>query len=73
MESVKLIDYAYPCMMAERALKDLHDAMLLKKYDEALKHAETAMFEVRMTAASIRHMQEVERDNKWELSGRSAA
>lgn len=61
METAKLIDYARPCMMAEKALKELHEAMLMKKYDEALQHAETAMFEVRMTAAAIRHEQEMTR------------
>ena len=28
-------DYAYPTMMAERALKDLHNAVLDKKWDKA--------------------------------------
>jgi hypothetical protein len=53
-----MIDYAYPCMMAEKAIKDLHNAMLAKKYTEALVHAETALVEVRLTAAAVRHMQE---------------
>lgn len=58
MENENLIDYAYPCMMAENALKKLHDAMLLKKYDEALEAAIDAMVEIRMTMHSIRHMKE---------------
>jgi hypothetical protein len=61
MEIANLIDYARPCMMAEKALKQLHEAMLMKKYEEALNHAETAMFEVRMTAAAIRHEKEMTR------------
>lgn len=61
METVNLIDYARPCMMAEKALKDLHDAMLRKKYAEALNHAEEALIEVRLTAAAIRHEQEMTR------------
>lgn len=28
-------DYAYPTMMAEQALKDLHNAVLDKKWDKA--------------------------------------
>lgn len=54
----ELVDYARPCMMAEKALKELHEAMLLKKYDDALKHAETALVEVRMTMIAIRHEKE---------------
>jgi hypothetical protein len=53
-----LIDYAYPCMMAEKALKRLHDAMLLKKYDEAMDASIDAMVELRMTMNAIRHMKE---------------
>ena len=34
-----MIDYAMPTMMAEKALKDLHNAMLLQKYDAALEFA----------------------------------
>jgi hypothetical protein len=32
----EIIDYAYPCMMTERAMKQLHDAMLDKRYDDAI-------------------------------------
>jgi len=39
----EVIDYAYPCMMAEKALKELHQAMLNNDYDAALEHALTAM------------------------------
>ena len=56
--NTSVIDYAYPCMMAEKALKDLHEAMLMKQYDAALKHAEEALVEVRLTAAAIRHEKE---------------
>lgn len=55
---MEIVDYAHPCMMAEKALKELHEAMLMKKYDEALKHAETALVEVRLTMAAIRHERE---------------
>lgn len=53
-----LIDYAYPCMMAEKALKNLHDAMLLKKYDVALEQGIEAAVQVKLTLNSIRHMME---------------
>jgi hypothetical protein len=30
-----MIDYSYPCMMAEKALKDLHNAALEGRLEEA--------------------------------------
>ena len=38
MKSQPVIDYAMPCMMAEKALKDLHNAVLDQKLDEAIEH-----------------------------------
>lgn len=38
-----LKDYAYPTMMAERALKELHDAVLSKKWDKAQDKAVEAI------------------------------
>jgi hypothetical protein len=32
---VEMKDYAYPTIQAERCLKDLHDAVLDKKWDKA--------------------------------------
>ena len=34
-----MIDYAHPTMMAEKALKDLHSAMLDRRYEEAIDKA----------------------------------
>lgn len=53
-----MIDYAYPCMMAEKALKELHDAMLNQDYAKAMKAGMDAMVEVRMTMNAINHMKE---------------
>ena len=58
MEVVELIDYAHPAMMAEKAMKDLHEAMLLKKYDEALEFARKAQVEIKMTYNAILHEKE---------------
>ena len=52
-----MIDYSYPCMMAERALKDLHNAAIEGRMDDALEHALVAMAEVRLTYQALRHMQ----------------
>jgi hypothetical protein len=53
-----IIDYAYPMMAAEKALKDAHHMMLEKKYDEALEEMNKALVEARITINSIRHMKE---------------
>lgn len=52
-----MIDYSYPCMMAERALKDLHNAAIEGRLDDALEHALEALSEVRLTYQALRHMQ----------------
>jgi hypothetical protein len=38
-----MIDYARPTMLAERALKNLHDAMLDRRYDKAIREAKEAL------------------------------
>jgi len=57
MDSV-IVDYAYPCMMAERALKELHNKMLERDYDAALEQALIAMAEAKLTYHAIRHEME---------------
>ena len=54
-----MIDYAYPCMMAERALKNLHNAAIEGRLDEAKEHAMTALAEVRLTYQSLQHMTQI--------------
>lgn len=34
-----IVDYAYPTMKAERALRDLHEAVLKKEWHEAKQQA----------------------------------
>lgn len=53
-----IVDYAYPCMMAEKALKELHQAMLQNDIDAALEHALTAMAEAKLTYNAIRASKE---------------
>lgn len=55
-----MIDYAYPCMMAEAALKNLHFAALDKDYDAAIEHCLVALTETRMTLNALKHMKEQE-------------
>jgi hypothetical protein len=58
MNQNTLIDYASPCMAAEKALRDLHNAVLERKYDEAMKLALEAAAEARLTYHAIAHMKE---------------
>lgn len=60
MDRNEVIDYAYPCMMAERALRELHQAMLAKEYDAAIEAAHKALVETKMTLNSIVLMKEQE-------------
>ena len=57
-----MIDYARPTMMAEKALKDLHNAMLMRKYDEALEFALIAIAETRMAYNAILVMKDAAGD-----------
>lgn len=56
--STCLVDYAYPCMMAEQALKKLHHAMLERDFDTAMEQALVAITETRLTLNAIRHEKE---------------
>jgi hypothetical protein len=53
-----LVDYAAPCLKAERALKDLHEAMLMRDYEQAIEAALQALVETKLTLNAIKHEQE---------------
>lgn len=53
-----MIDYAYPMMMAENAMKEAHIHMLNKEYDKAIEQMFVAMTEAKLTLNSIKHMKE---------------
>lgn len=53
-----LIDYAQPCMAAEKALRDLHNYALEGKYEEAMRAALAASAEARLTYHALVHMKE---------------
>lgn len=54
----ELIDYAYPLMMAERALKKAHDYLLEEDYILAMDQFEKAIVEVRIARNSVIHIKE---------------
>lgn len=62
-----LIDYARPCMLAERALKDLHEAMLMRNYEEALEKAGDCIAHVEGVLFAITHMKEESHARKTQV------
>ena len=51
-----MIDYSYPCMMAEKALKDLHNAAIEGRLEEAKELALVAAAETRLVYQSLEYM-----------------
>ncbi len=60
MKTQEIIDYAMPCMMAERSLKRTHDYVLEGKYDEAITAAMQAAAESRLLVVALKEMKERE-------------
>jgi len=46
MKIEQIKDYAYPCMMAERAVKTVYELMLKNDTDKAIKQCNIAMQEI---------------------------
>ena len=61
VEGQLMIDYAYPCMMAEKALKEAHHAMLENNHDEALEAGLKALAETKLMINAIKDMKENKR------------
>lgn len=55
---MEIVDYARPCMMAEKYLKELHEAMLDHDRDKAIENGIQAIVEIRLTISAIRHEKE---------------
>lgn len=53
-----MIDYSYPCMMAEKALRDLHNAALENDLEAAKEAALEAVAHARATYAALEHMRQ---------------
>jgi len=64
MEIAEIVDYARPCMEAEKALKDAHDAVLDGKFDEAMTKTMDALVSVRLMYGALRHMKERNAQNE---------
>ena len=62
MTTEVIVDYAKPCMDAEKALKDAHDAVLNGKLELAMTKAMDAVICARLMHGALRHMKEKQRD-----------
>lgn len=51
-------DYAKPCMDAEKALKDAHEAVLNGKLEQAMTHTMDAIIAARLMYGALRLMKE---------------
>lgn len=60
MTEEKMIDYAYPLMMAENALKGCHKAALVREYDVAVELLMNAVADVKLTITALKHMKDQE-------------
>ena len=58
MNNEVIIDYARPCMDAERALKDAHEAVLNGDLNLAMTKTMDAVISARLMYGSLRHMKE---------------
>lgn len=54
-------DYAMPTILAEKALKDLHNAALNKEFDKAIEFALEAALQCRSASAALWSMAEEEK------------
>lgn len=54
----QIVDYAMPCMNAERALKRTHDAALERDLDKAISEAIRAVAECRLLVVTLKEMKE---------------
>ena len=63
MKIEKVSDYAYPCMMAEKKIKLVHELMLQNKYDDALAEATLSITYVADMMQAIKEMKVKSKNN----------
>ena len=54
MKIVEINDYAYPCMMAERAVKNVYELMLQNDPDKAIEECTKAVTYIAEMMAAIK-------------------
>jgi hypothetical protein len=58
MTTEVIVDYAKPCMDAEQALKEAHNAVLEQDLDLAMTKTMDAIISARLMYNALRHMKE---------------
>jgi hypothetical protein len=58
MNTEAIIDYAKPCMDAEKALRDAHNAVLEQNLELAMTRTMDAVISARLMYGSLRDMKE---------------
>jgi hypothetical protein len=58
MDETVIIDYAKPCMDAEKALRDAHNAVLEQNLELAMTRTMDAVISARLMYGSLRDMKE---------------
>lgn len=53
-----MIDYAYPCMMAEKALRDLYNAAIEGRLEDAQELALEVATQARMAYVALEHQRD---------------
>ena len=57
---VSVVDYALPCMQAEKMLKEVHDATLHGDLEKAMEYTTQAIAECKLLFNSLQIMKEKE-------------
>lgn len=60
VEGQQVLDYAYPCMKAERGLKNLHEAAIDRRLDAAIECGLLALADIKLTINALKDMKEKE-------------
>jgi hypothetical protein len=53
-----IVDYAYPCMMAEKGLRKVHDAMLENNFEAAIEAAIQTLVDTKLMVNAIKDMKD---------------
>ena len=54
-----VLDYAYPCMKTEKSLKNLHNAAIENRFDDAIECGLIALAELKLTINALKEMKNV--------------
>lgn len=57
-KATAIVDYAYPCMMAEKGLREVHKAMLENDYETAIEAAIQTLVDTKLMVLAIKHMKD---------------